>query len=381
MANLNNIINVGVSDNAVSFFEAQYKVNGMAYNSYLIKDEKTAVLDTVDFRYGEQWLANIKATGAIPDFLLITHVEPDHSSNIARFMREFPSAKIVANAKSLSMIKNFYGEDFADRNTEVKDGEIFSLGSRELTFISAPMVHWPEVQMIYDKTDKILFSADAFGRFGTAEKSRDWAKEARRYYIGIVGKYGAQVQAVLKKAAALDISAICPLHGEIITEDLGYYIGLYNTWSAYDPEEKGAAIFYTSVYGNTEKAANILADEIKNITGVRPPLYNLTNCDMYEAVAAAFKYSTVALCTTTYNNEIFPWMNDFIVRLIERNFQNKKIGLIENGSWAPSAAKVMTAMLEKCKNLAFCETKVRILSSVSKQNKLEIKSLAKELSE
>lgn len=381
MADFKDIINVGVSDESVTLFEAQYKVNGMAYNSYLIKDEKSAVLDTVDLRYGRKWLENIKATGVSPDFLFITHMEPDHSSNIALFTREFPNAKIVANAKAFAMMKNFFGEDFADRKIEVKDGETFSLGNRELSFISAPMVHWPEVQMIYDKTDKILFSADAFGRFGTNDKAENWASEARRYYIGIVAKYGVQVQAVLKKAAALDIAAIYPLHGEILTDNLGYYIGLYNAWSSYTPEENGTVVVYTSVYGNTEKAAITLADEIAAITGNRPPLYNLAKCDMYEAVAAAFKFSSVALCTTTYNNEIFPWMSDFIVRLVERNFQNRKIGLIENGSWAPSAAKVMTAMLEKCKNLTFCDAKVKILSALTEQNLCEIKTLAKELAE
>ncbi len=381
MTNFNDIINVGISDGSVTLFESQFKVNGMAYNSYLIKDEKSAVLDTVDLRYGEKWIESIKATGISPDLLFITHMEPDHSSNIALFTREFPDAKIVANAKAFAMMKNFFGEDFADRKIEVKDGETFSLGKRELIFIAAPMVHWPEVQMIYDKTDKILFSADAFGRFGTNENTADWATEARRYYMGIVAKYGVQVQAVLKKAAALEIDAIYPLHGEILTDNLGYYLGLYNTWSSYAPEEKGTVIVYTSVYGNTEQAAFRLADEIESVTGNRPPLYNLATADMYEAVAAAFRFSSVALCTTTYNNEIFPWMSDFIVRLAERNFQSRKIGLIENGSWAPSAAKVMTAMLEKCKNLTFCETKVKILSALSEQNLCEIKTLAKELAE
>ena len=381
MADLTNVVNVGISDESVTLFEAQYQVNGMAYNSYLIKDEKTAVLDTVDLRYGEKWIENIKATGSIPDYLFITHMEPDHSSNIARFTKEFPNAKIVANAKAFSMIKNFFGEDFADRKIEVKDGETFSLGQRELLFLAAPMVHWPEVQMIYDKTDKILFSADAFGRFGTGEKSRDWAGEARRYYIGIVGKYGMQVQAVLKKVAALDVEAVCPLHGEILTENLEYYIGLYDKWSSFAPEEKGAAIFYTSVYGNTEKAALRLADEIAAISGKRPPLFNLSVCDMAEAVAAAFRFSHIALATTTYNMDIFPFMHDFIARLVERNFKNRKIGLIENGSWAPNAVKVMTALLEPCKDIVFCEQKVKISSAMTEQNLNEIKALAKKLTE
>ena len=380
MAKLNDIVNVGISDEKVTLFEGQYKVNGMAYNSYAIKGEKTAVLDTVDFRYGEIWINNIKGAGLSPDYLIITHMEPDHSSNIARFLGEFTDAKIVANAKAFAMIKNFFGEDFADRKIEVKDGETLILGKHELLFVSAPMVHWPEVQMVYDKTDKILFSADAFGRFGTREKSTAWAEEARRYYIGIVGKYGAQVQAVLKKAAALEISAICPLHGKILGDNLGYYLGLYNTWSSYSPEEKGTAIIYTSIYGNTEKAVISLADEIEKITGVRPPLYNLSKCDMYEAVAAAFKYSSVALATTTYNMDIFPYMSDFISRLTERNFQNRKIGLIENGSWAPNAVKVMTAMLEKCKNLNYCDTKIKINSALTEENLAQIKTLAKELS-
>lgn len=381
MTNLTNVINVGVSDESVAIFEAQYQTNGMAYNSYLIKDEKTAVLDTVDLRYGTQWLKNIKSTGLTPDYLFITHMEPDHSSNIALFMRAYPAAKIVANAKIFSMIKNFFGEDFADRKIEVKDGDVFSTGAREFVFIAAPMVHWPEVQMIYDRTNKILFSADAFGRFGTAEKSEDWASDARKYYIGIVGKYGVQVQAVLKKAATLEIAAVCPLHGEILTENLQYYIGLYDKWSSYAPEEKGTAIFYTSVYGHTEKAVLFLADELKKLTGKSPRVYNLATCDTAEAVAAAFRYSDIALATTTYNMEIFPFMHDFIVRLAEHNFKNRKIGLIENGSWAPNAVKVMTSLLEPCKNLVFCDTKVKILSAMTEQNESELKSLAKELAE
>ena len=381
MANLTDVVNVGISDKSVTIFEAQYHTNGMAYNSYLIKDEKTAVLDTVDLRYGEKWMENIKAAGSTPDYLFITHVEPDHSSNIARFTCEFPNAKIVANAKAFSMIKNFFGEDFADRKIEVKDGDTFSLGKHELLFIAAPMVHWPEVQTIYDKTDKILFSADAFGRFGSGEKSEKWADDARRYYFGIVGKYGMQVQAVLKKIAALPIDAICPLHGEILTENLEYYIGLYDKWSAYAPEEKGAAIFYTSVYGNTEKAALMLADEIAAISGKRPPLFNLSTCDMAEAVAAAFRFSNIALATTTYNTDIFPFMHDFIVRLVERNFKNRKIGFIENGSWAPNAVKVMTALFENSKDIVFCEQKVKISSAMTEANANEIKALAKELAE
>lgn len=379
MANLKDITNVGISDESVTLFEAQYHVNGMAYNSYLVKDEKIAVFDTVDARYGEKWIENIKATGLSPDYLFITHMEPDHSSNIALFMSEFKSAKIVANAKAFSMIKNFFGTDFADRKIEVKDGETFSLGTHKLVFIAAPMVHWPEVQMIFDTTDKILFSADAFGRFGTGEKSNDWASLARKYYIGIVGKYGVQVQAVLKKAAALEIAAICPLHGEILTENLAYYIGLYDKWSSYTPEEQGTAIFYTSVYGHTEKAVQTLADEIANISGKRPPLYNLSVCDMAEAVAAAFRFSNAVFATTTYNMEIFPFMRDFIVRLTEHNFKNRKVGLIENGSWAPNAVKVMTGLLETCKDLTFCEQKVKILSAMTEENVCEIKSLAKEL--
>ena len=373
------IFNVGINDQSVSLFEGQYKVSGMAYNSYLIKDEKTAVLDTVGFEYGATWINNIKSAGVIPDFLFITHMEPDHSANIALFKKQFPNAKVVANSKAFGMIKNFFGENFADAKIEVKDGDIFSLGETELLFVAAPMVHWPEVQMIYDKTHKILFSADAFGRFGTREKSDDWKTEARRYYIGIVGKYGMQVQAVLKKIAALDISAIYPLHGEIITENLGYYLDLYDKWSSYSPEEQGTAIFYTSVYGNTEKAVKLLADEIKDITGATPPLFNLTICDMYQAVAAAFQYSNVVMATTTYNMDIFPYMSDFIARLTERNFANRKVAFIENGSWAPNAVKVMAAMLEKCKNLSFCENNVKIVSALTEENILAIKNLAKEL--
>lgn len=372
------ILNIGISDESVRFFEGQYKVSGMAYNSYLIKDEKTAVLDTVDERYGDIWINSLKENGGA-DFLIITHMEPDHSSNVARFMKEFPSAKLVANAKALSMIKNFFGEDFAERRIEVKDGETFNLGKRELIFVAAPMVHWPEVQMVYDKTDKILFSADAFGRFGLRDKSENWIVDARKYYIGIVGKYGMQVQAVLKKAAALEIDAICPLHGETLTENLGYYLDLYNKWSSYTPEEDGTAIFYTTVYGHTEKAVLRLADILAEKTGKKPAVFNLCKCDMYEAVANAFKYSKIVLATTTYNMEIFPWMNDFIVRLAERNFKNRKVGLIENGSWAPNAVKVMSAMLEKCKDLTYCDTKVKILSAMNSETEAQLNALAEEL--
>lgn len=381
MTDFKDVINVGISDENVAVFEGQYKVKGMAYNSYLIKDEKVAVLDTVDLRYGEQWIKNIRATGLKPDYLFVTHVEPDHSSNIALFTREFPDAEIVASAKAFSMIKNFYGESATGKKTEIKDGDSFFIGKRELLFIAAPMVHWPEVTMIYDKTDKILFSADAFGRFGTGGNPDDRINEMRRYYTGIVCKYGAQVQAVLKKIAAFSVTAICPLHGEIITENLGDYIGLYDAWSAYRAEKKSTAIFYASVYGNTAKAAIYLADEIEKASGSRPPVFDLATCDMHEAVAAAFAFSNSVFAATTYNADVFPYMRDFITRLTERNFKNRKIGFIENGSWAPNAVKVMTSLFEKCENLSFCETKVRILSSMNEQNLTEIKNLAKELAE
>ena len=372
-----NVFNVGISDETVRIFERQYAVQGMAYNSYYIKDDHTAVLDTVDERYGDKWIENIRKIGD-PEFLFITHVEPDHSSNVARFMREFPQAKIVANAKALGMIKNYFGTDFADRKMEVKDGDVFDLGSRELVFVSAPMVHWPEVQMIYDKTNGILFSADAFGRFGTREDTENWAENARKYYIGIVGKYGMQVQNVLKKAAALEIKAICPLHGNVITEDFGYYIGLYDVWSSYKPEKAGTGIFYTSVYGHTEKAVLKLAEEL-NAKGVYTEVFNLAECDINQAVSSAFKLSSAVFATTTYNMDVFPFMRDFLSRIAERNYRNRKVAFIENGSWAPNATKVMTGLLEKCADLTFCENTVKILSAPTAENYSAISALAEEL--
>ncbi len=373
---------VGVNDHRIDLFEGQYQVpKGMSYNSYVILDEKIAVLDTVDAAFTKEWLENLRQTlkNRAPDYLIVQHMEPDHSANIMEFTKAYPDAKIVGSAQAFRMIKNFFGTDFAEKQVVVGDGSTLSLGGRTLTFITAPMVHWPEVIMTYDDADHALFSADGFGKFGAWDAEEEWVDEARRYYIGIVGKYGAQVQAVLKKAAALDIKIICPLHGPVLTENLGYYLNLYDLWSRYEPEEKdGVVIAYTSIYGNTKKAvehlANILAEK-----GTKVTVFDLARCDMAEAVSNAFRYSKLVLATTTYNGTIFPFMRDFIHHLTERGFQNRTVGLIENGSWAPTAAKTMKGMLEESKNLTFAPTTVKILSALSQDSITQIQSLAEEV--
>ena len=378
----NTIKYIGVNDHNIDLFEGQYIVpNGMAYNSYVIFGEKIAVMDTVDARFGKEWMENLNKVleGKTPDYLIVQHMEPDHSSNINLFTDTYPDAKIVASQKAFVMMKNFYGNDFPDNSIVVGEGSKLDLGGRELTFITAPMVHWPEVIVTYDSRDKVLFSADGFGKFGALDVEEDWACEARRYYIGIVGKYGAQVQALLKKAGALDIKTICPLHGPVLNENLEYYLNLYNIWSSYGVESEGVLISYTSVYGNTKKAAEMLAQELKDLGCEKVVLNDLARCDMAEAVEDAFRYGKLVLATTTYNGEIFPFMKQFIDHLVERNFQNKKIGFIENGSWAPMATKVMTGLLEKCKNLTYCETNVKIMSAPNEENIAQIKALAKEI--
>ncbi len=375
---------VGVNDREIDLFEGQYKVeNGMAYNSYIIEDEKIAVFDTVDARFGKEWLANLAAAleGRAPDYLVVSHMEPDHSANISGFARVYPDAKIVASAKAFVMMQQFFGTDFADRRVVVGEGDSLSLGAHTLTFYTAPMVHWPEVIVTYDSKDKVLFSADGFGKFGALDCDEDWACEARRYYFGIVGKYGAQVQNLLKKAAALDIEIICPLHGPVLTENLGYYIGLYDTWSSYKTETEGVVIAYTSVYGNTEKAALALADKLKEYGCEKVCTNDLARCDMAEAVEDAFRYDKIVLATTTYNADIFPFMREFITHLTERNFQNKTVAFIENGSWAPMAAKVMRGMLDGCKNLTFAENTVTVKSAADENALAQLDALARELAD
>ena len=373
---------IGVNDHKVDLFEGQYKVpSGMAYNSYVILDEKIAVMDTVDAGFTHEWLDNLQnALGSrTPDYLVVQHMEPDHSANIVSFVKAYPDAKIVSSAKAFAMMKNFFGTDFAERQIVVGEGATLSLGKHVLTFVSAPMVHWPEVIVTYDSTDKVLFSADGFGKFGALDVDEPWADEARRYYIGIVGKYGAQVQALLKKASALDISIICPLHGPVLTENLGYYLGLYNTWSSYQPEEEGIVVAYTSVYGNTKKAVLQLVEKLKANGCPKVILHDLARVDMAEAVADAFRYSKLVLATTTYNADIFPFMREFIDHLTERNFSNRTVALIENGSWAPMAAKVMRDMLEKSKNLTFTDTTVKILSALNEDSAAQLNTLSEEL--
>ncbi len=373
---------VGVNDHEVDLFEGQYTVpNGMAYNSYVILDEKIAVMDTVDKNFGEEWLKNLSETlgGRTPDYLVVQHMEPDHSANIAGFTEAYPEAKIVATKKAFEIMGQFFGTDYADRQVVVGEKDTLSLGKHTLTFVTAPMVHWPEVIVTYDDADKVLFSADAFGKFGALDVEEDWACEARRYYIGIVGKYGVQVQALLKKAAALDIRTICPLHGPILTENLEYYIGLYNTWSSYGVESEGVAIAYTSVYGNTRKAALLLADKLKEKGCPKVAVTDLARDDMAEAVEDAFRYGKLVLATTTYNAEIFPFMREFIAHLSERNFQNRTIGIIENGSWAPMAAKVIRAAFEKSKNITFTDTTVTIKSALNAESSAQLEALAEEL--
>lgn len=373
---------IGVNDHDIDLFEGQYAVPaGMAYNSYVIKDEKIAVMDTVDAHFGEQWLANLRDAldGRAPDYLVVQHMEPDHSANIAAFAQTYPDATIVASAKAFTMMKNFFGTDYAERRTVVGDGDTLPLGEHTLTFVTAPMVHWPEVIVTYDSRDKVLFSADGFGKFGALDTEEDWACEARRYYFGIVGKYGAQVQALLRKASALDIAVICPLHGPILTENLGYYLGLYNTWSSYTPESCGVLIAYTSVYGNTKAAAELLAERLRERGCEKVVLTDLARSDMAEAVEDAFRYDRLVLATTTYNAELFPFMREFISELTERGYRGRKVGLVENGSWAPMAAKVMRGMLEGCKNITFTDTTVRILSALSEESRAAIDAMADEL--
>ncbi len=375
---------IGVNDHEIDLFEGMYIVpEGMAYNSYVILDDKIAVMDTADRHFVQEWQGNLEAAleGRKPDYLIVQHMEPDHSSGIAAFMAAYPEAKVVATAKAFTMMKNFTGTDYSARGISVKEGDKLELGSHVLTFVTAPMVHWPEVMFTYDSTDKVLFSADAFGKFGAldAEDEEGWACEARRYYFGIVGKYGAQVQAVLKKAAALDIQIICPLHGPVLNENPGYYLDLYNTWSSYGVETEGVAVFYTSVYGHTKEAAEYLEQKLQELGCPKVAISDLARDDMAEAVEDAFRYGKIVLATTTYNADVFPFMKEFIEHLTERNFQNRKIGFIENGSWAPTAAKVMKGMLEGCKNTTFAETEVKILSAMTEENKKQIEQLAGEL--
>ncbi len=373
---------IGVNDHNVDLFEGQYIVpNGMAYNSYAIIDEKIAVMDTVDGNFTHEWLDNIQeALGERkPDYLVVQHMEPDHSANIVNFVKAYPDAKIVSSIKAFNMMKNFFGTDFPEKQVVVGEGDTLSLGKHTLTFVTAPMVHWPEVIVTYDSYDKVLFSADGFGKFGALDVEEDWACEARRYYIGIVGKYGAQVQALLKKAAGLDIKIICPLHGPVLTENLGYYLGLYDTWSSYQPETEGIVIAYTSVYGNTKKAVLQLAEKLKANGCPKVVINDLARCDMAEAVENAFRYSKLVLATTTYNAEIFPFMHEFITHLTERNFQNRTVAFIENGSWAPLAAKVMKGMFEKSKNITYTDTTVRILSALNDESSAQLNTLAEEL--
>ena len=378
----NDIRYVGVNDHQVDLFEGQYDVpNGMAYNSYVIMDEKVAVMDTVDQRFGAQWLHNLDTVlgDRQPDYLIVQHMEPDHSANIDLFMHAYPNATVVSSKQAFTMMKNFFGTDYADRRVVVGEGDTLSLGKHTLSFVTAPMVHWPEVIVTYDSYDKVLFSADGFGKFGALDAEEDWACEARRYFIGIVGKYGAQVQALLKKAAALDIATICPLHGPVLTENLGYYINLYDIWSSYNVESEGVLIAYTSVYGHTKKAVELLAKKLEEKGCPKVTVTDLARDDMAEAVEDAFRYGKLVLATTTYNGDIFPFMKTFIHHLTERNYQNRTVAMMENGSWAPMANKVMTKMFEGSKNITFAENNVRILSSLNEESKAQIEKLAEEL--
>ena len=373
---------IGVNDHNIDLFEGQYIVpNGMAYNSYIIKDEKIAVMDTVDKNFFDEWMQNIKNElgDTSPDYLIVQHMEPDHSANINRFAEAYPDATIVATDRAFVMMNKFFGTDYADRRLAVGEGDTLSLGNHTLTFVLAPMVHWPEVMMTYDSTEKVLFSADGFGKFGALDVEEDWACEARRYYFGIVGKYGAQVQAVLKKAAGLDIQTICPLHGPILTENLGYYLNLYDIWSSYGVESKGTLICYTSVYGNTKNAVEILAEELKNAGCEKVVVNDLARCDMAEAVEDAFRYGKIILATTTYNGDIFPFMREFINELTERGYRNRKIGIVENGSWAPVVKNKITKAIENSKEITFAESIVTIHSAVKPENIEQIKALAKEM--
>ncbi len=378
----NDIKYIGVNDHKIDLFEGQYDVpNGMAYNSYAIIDEKIAIMDSVDVNFTDEWLGNIKNTlgERKPDYLVVQHMEPDHSANIVSFVNAYPNAKIVASAAAFKMMKQFFGTDFADKQIVVGEGATLSLGKHELTFYTAPMVHWPEVIVTYDSTDKVLFSADGFGKFGALDVEEEWACEARRYYIGIVGKYGAQVQTLLKKASALDIEIICPLHGPVLNENLGYYINLYDIWSSYGVESEGVVIAYTSVYGNTKKAVEKLAEMLKEKGCPKVVVNDLARCDMAEAVEDAFRYGKIVLATTTYNSDVFPFMREFINHLTERGFKNRTIGFVENGSWAPVATKVMKKMLENSKNLTYTDATVRILSALNDDSTAQLSALAEEL--
>ncbi|MEE1138760.1 MAG: FprA family A-type flavoprotein [Acutalibacteraceae bacterium] len=373
---------IGVNDREVDLFEGQYVVeNGMAYNSYVIMDEKIAVMDTVDARFGEEWLGNLKEVigDKTPDYLVVQHMEPDHSANILLFAETYPEAEIVASTKAFTMMRQFYGNDFAGRQVVVGEGSQLELGAHTLNFVTAPMVHWPEVIMSYDSKDKVLFSADAFGKFGALDADEDWACEARRYYFGIVGKYGPQVQPVLKKAAGLDIEIICPLHGPVLSENLGYYINLYDIWSSYGVESEGVLISYTSVYGNTKKAVEILAEKLREKGCPKVVVNDLARCDMAEAVEDAFRYGKQVLATTTYNGEIFPFMHEFLKHLTERNYQKRTVGFIENGTWGLMAEKFMRKMLEKSKDITYTEAGVHIKSAVNEDNLAQLEALAEEL--
>lgn len=378
----NDIKYVGVNDHKIDLFEGQYTVpNGISYNSYIILDQKIAVLDTVDAAFTDEWFNNIKHIlgDTSPDYLIIHHMEPDHSSNILNFANTYPNAKIVSSSKAFAMMQNFFGIDFAERRIVVGDGDTLNLGNHKLAFVTAPMVHWPEVIVTYDSTDKVLFSADGFGKFGTPDTDEEWACEARRYYIGIVGKYGAQVQALLKKASALDIKIICPLHGPVLDDNLSYYLNLYDIWSSYQAEDDGIVIAYTSIYGNTKKAVYELADKLKNNGCKTVVIHDLARCDMSEAIEDAFRYSKLVLATTTYNADIFPFMREFINHLTERNFQSRTVAFIENGSWAPLAAKIMREMFAKSKNITFTENTVKLLSALNSDSIKQLVALADEL--
>ncbi|MBQ6862687.1 MAG: FprA family A-type flavoprotein [Clostridia bacterium] len=377
-----NIHYVGVNDHEIDLFEGQYDVpNGMAYNSYVIADAKIAVMDSVDARFGDEWLQNIAAVigDKAPDYLIVQHMEPDHSANIAVFAEKYPDAVLVASDKAFVMMGKYFGNDYADRRIVIKDGDTLSLGTHTLHFVAAPMVHWPEVMMTYDSEAKVLFSADGFGKFGALDAEEDWACEARRYYFGIVGKYGVQVQNVLKKAAALDIQTICPLHGPVLSENLGYYLDLYNTWSSYGVESEGVVICYTSVYGNTKKAVELLAEELKKQGCPKVAVNDLARSDMAECVEDAFRYGKIVLATTTYNGDVFPFMHTFLSGLVERSYKNRTVGIIENGTWMPLAGKVIRKMLEPCKDLTFAENAVTIHAAVKDENIEQIKALAAEL--
>lgn len=376
------VVYIGVNDRNIDLFEGQYVVpNGMSYNSYVIFDEKIAVMDSVDAKFTDEWLGNVKNAlgGRKPDFLVVQHMEPDHSANIDNFLKAYPEAVVVSSKIAFEMMNRFFGTDYKDRRIVVGEGDVLNLGNRTLTFYTAPMVHWPEVIVTYDSKDKILFSADGFGKFGALDTDEDWACEARRYYIGIVGKYGVQVQALLKKAETLDIAKICPLHGPVLDGDLSYYINLYNTWSSYATEDEGVVIAYTSVYGNTEKAVEILAEKLKEYGCPKVTLNDLARCDMAEAVEDAFRYGKIVFATTTYNSDIFPFMRTFINALTERNFRNKTVAFIENGSWAPTATTVMKRMLEKSKNLEYTDSTVQIKSAVNAESTAQLDDLAQEL--